>query len=721
MPTILELFSSKLIETPNGLSETAEKGVDSQKKTYKINNVATDGTDISGPIRAFNTLQLKDGKTARFTTDINNRPFSKIDTSNIFLKNTSFPLVNKLKSGRFAKKDNETFTEEELTGLRPLQLLSQPVLYGTDILKITAREARSTRKMKFGTYDYETAVQVAKTIQPTIYTPTGLFLNDEFRRGKVIQKPGLFSKLRGTPEQLLLQLALHPIDALKKLTSPKGITLNKTNTTSNTQIVVRNNNISKNGVPVELLRYSTLSFDTDNLTYTKQLKKDSNVELKDRNDLAGKLNEILNGKTITDENDPNFATQGYDKKILTGNGFIYDFDKGTLYKNEKSKYIGKVKLPSGGETSYKYTGAYGNGTDARGDKVFEKDLNIETYRGMQRGSDFLNSKTILDGSTDLDTTFNNKDFATLKFESVATGKRARFRATISGLTETFTPSWESNKFVGNPFNFYTYNSIERSVTFTFKVFSLNYDEHRTAWSRLSFLSSLVYPQSYINKNYVTPPFIKFTIGDMYKNKAAFIESLTYTVDDNTTWETGLKQSLVTDPTTKQTELITSERLVTSTDATIKSEGSYILPKIIEVAMTLKLVETPKEIYDLTNDKGVKVLYGFTDKEITDNVLSPIKDAPFGDVKTLENGSVQKVAGVENNSQNTAQTTNSGVSTNTSTGGTAIGTSTNSTTSGASSGGTALGTSNGSTTPKTPVTDPTDPFQQPGTSVTRTPI
>jgi Tfp pilus assembly major pilin PilA len=115
------------------------------------------------------------------------------------------------------------------------------------------------------------------------------------------------------------------------------------------------------------------------------------------------------------------------------------------------------------------------------------------------------------------------------------------------------------------------------------------------------------------------------------------------------------------------------------------------------------------------------LYGFTDKEITDNVLSPIKDAPFGDVKTLENGSVQKVAGVENNSQNTAQTTNSGVSTNTSTGGTAIGTSTNSTTSGASSGGTALGTSNGSTTPKTPVTDPTDPFQQPGTSVTRTPI
>jgi hypothetical protein len=257
MPTILELFSSKLIETPNGLSETAEKGVDSQKKTYKINNVATDGTDISGPIRAFNTLQLKDGKTARFTTDINNRAFSQIDTPNIFLKNTSFPLINKLKKTTFVQKDGESILEEELTGLRPLQLLSQPVLYGTDILKITAREARSTRKMKFGTYDYETAVQVAKTIQPTIYTPTGLFLNDEFRRGKVIQKPGLFSKLRGTPEQLLLQLALHPIDTLKKLTSPNGTKLNKTSKDANTEIIVKNSNTGNDGNPLELFKYNT--------------------------------------------------------------------------------------------------------------------------------------------------------------------------------------------------------------------------------------------------------------------------------------------------------------------------------------------------------------------------------------------------------------------------------------------------------------------------------
>lgn len=676
MPTILELFSSKQIETPNGLSETAEKSADSQKKSYTINNVATDGTDISGPIRAFNTLQLKDGKTAAFTTNVNNRPFSKIETKNIFLKNTSFPLVNKLKASKLAQKDGESFLEEELTGLRPLQLLSQPVLYGTDIVKITAKEAKSTEKMKLGTYDYETAVQVAKTIQPTIYTPTGLFLNDEFRKGKIIQKPKLFSKLRGTPEQLLLQLALHPIDALKKLTSPKGITPNKTNTTSNTQIVVRNNNFSKNGTPVELLRYLTLSFDTDDLKYTKQLKKDSNVELNDRNDLAGKLNEILNGKTITDENDPNFLTQGYDKKILTGNGFIYDFDKSSLTKREKSKYTGNIKTDGNGVVAYKYTSTLlENKTDARGNKVFSKDLSLEAYRGMNTFSDELNSKTILEPTDDVklanDKTLDDYDFAPLKFYSVATKKSVRFRATISGLSETFTPSWESNKFVGNPFSFYTYSGIERSVTFTFKVFSLNYEEHKAAWTRLSFLSSLVYPQSYVNLNYVTPPFIEFSLGDMYRNKPAFIESLTYTIDDNSPWETGLEQVNVAyeseDPTTPQVKDYYISALTQKRD----NKESYLLPKFIEVAMTLKLVETPGSTHGLTDsNKGVKVLYAMKEPNFVGNILSKLPVQEKGADKAIagatptstpsaSGGAGGAVTGapagpVENKSSNTAQ-------------------------------------------------------------------
>lgn len=642
MPTILELFRSKLIETPNGLSETAEKVGESQKKTYIINNVATDGTDISGPIRAFNTLQLKDGKTARFTTDINNRPFSQIDTPNIFLKKTSFPLANKLKqNGKLAKKDGESILEEELTGLRPLQLLSQPVLYGTDIVKMTLKEARSTRKMKLGTYPSTTGVDEAKVpsveansakmIQSKIYTPTGLFLNDEFRNGKVLGKPGLFSKLRGTPEQLLLKLALHPADTLKSLLSPNGTKLNTKKNDPNTKITVRNGNTGNDGNPLELFSYNTLTFDTGDDRYTKQLKEYSEEDT-DKNDLAGKL--------------ANMLLLGIE---LSSNGFISSNAAQTPFKRGKSKY--KKDNP--------YTQAYDDKKDARGDTVFKKDLSLEGYRGMQNDADFLNSKTILNEGDDAKIEAGPyKDLATLKFQSVATGQRVRFRATISGLTETFTPSWESNKFVGNSFNFYTYNSIERSVTFTFKIFSLNYEEHKRAWIRLSFLSSLVYPQSYINKNYVTPPFIKFTLGDMYKDKEAFIESLTYTIDDNTPWETGLAQTDIKYESGNTAEPSVREYYISATtDKRSETGTSYILPKIIEVAMTLKLVETPKAVYDVDGGKGSKVLYGFTDSNITNNILAALPEQKFGKDKKINNtdaagaGKGNLVAGSDNASQN----------------------------------------------------------------------
>lgn len=128
------------------------------------------------------------------------------------------------------------------------------------------------------------------------------------------------------------------------------------------------------------------------------------------------------------------------------------------------------------------------------------------------------------------------DVAPLKFKSIAGGKTVQFRPTISGLSETLSPSWDSNKFVGNPFSYHTYSGIERSISFNFKVFSLNLDEHKIAWDKLNFLTGLVYPQYYFDNSSVAPPFIQFTLGDLYKNKYSFIDSLSYTFDDTTPWE-----------------------------------------------------------------------------------------------------------------------------------------------------------------------------------------
>jgi hypothetical protein len=171
----------------------------------------------------------------------------------------------------------------------------------------------------------------------------------------------------------------------------------------------------------------------------------------------------------------------------------------------------------------------------------------------------------------------NLDFIPLKFYSVAKKSVVVFRATISGFSETLRPTWETGKFVGNPFNYYTYSGIERTATFKFKVYSLSASEHIAAWQRIKFLTSLVYPQGYYSAaKYVVPPFIKFTLGDLYNKKEGFIDSLTYTVDDNYSWETGFNAI----PGDSANGAIGQKDLT-----------NYKLPMIIDVDISIKFVES----------------------------------------------------------------------------------------------------------------------------------
>jgi hypothetical protein len=171
--------------------------------------------------------------------------------------------------------------------------------------------------------------------------------------------------------------------------------------------------------------------------------------------------------------------------------------------------------------------------------------------GMYPKSDKINALKVGEKSED-------GDFVALRFQAIG-GKVIQFRATLSGLSETLSPSWDSNKFVGSPFNYYTYSSIERSVSFNFKVYSLNEAEHQTAWQKLDTLTDMVYPLGFRTSGAVIPPLIYFTLGDMYKGKAGFIESLSYTIDDNYPWE-------------------------------VEKKG-MILPMIVDVAVSVKFIES----------------------------------------------------------------------------------------------------------------------------------
>lgn len=162
---------------------------------------------------------------------------------------------------------------------------------------------------------------------------------------------------------------------------------------------------------------------------------------------------------------------------------------------------------------------------------------------------------------------SDNDFVLLKFD------KTQFRATITGLTETFSPSWDSGKFIGNAYNYYTYGGIERSVSFNFKVFSLSCEEHNNVWNKIDALSKKVYPKGYAGYG-MKAPIIDFTLTDLYNTRKAFIESLSYTIDDNSPW------------------YISDEK------------GKMTLPMIVDVQINLKFIEytgSESDLYDFNNE------------------------------------------------------------------------------------------------------------------------
>lgn len=226
-------------------------------------------------------------------------------------------------------------------------------------------------------------------------------------------------------------------------------------------------------------------------------------------------------------------------------------------------------------------------------------------RGITSGADVLNLDNNIThvGTSAVDSSgisYDSKDFIPLKFYSTYSNTTIQFRCTVSELSETFTPAWDPHKAVGNPFTFYTYQGVERSLTFSFKVFSMNLLEHQHSWKRLDELANLTYPQAYKGlTGAVAPPLLKFTLGDMYKRRDCFIESLEFSVDTNTPWEIGMNQKLLG----SSIHPVIGGGYVKVIDPAVSADN-YKLPMIINVQVTLKFIEGRGVVH------SAQSLYGF---------------------------------------------------------------------------------------------------------------
>lgn len=164
---------------------------------------------------------------------------------------------------------------------------------------------------------------------------------------------------------------------------------------------------------------------------------------------------------------------------------------------------------------------------------------------------------------------------------------------VTGLSESFSPTWDGSQMIGNPFSQYTYSGISRSVDFSLKLYSMNSEEHKENWSKIENLGKLTYPLGFQGETgFVTPPVTTLTIGSLYKGKHGFISSLSYSVDDNTPWDLGFGSSVPSERLMELQDIPVNNVSDTNLDTAGKE---WKLPVIIDASISFTFIESRSDI------------------------------------------------------------------------------------------------------------------------------
>jgi len=223
-----------------------------------------------------------------------------------------------------------------------------------------------------------------------------------------------------------------------------------------------------------------------------------NVDVVDKQhhttDLAANVSKTLFGKT-----------PGYKEKVYGGE---YGFDEEFIKIDASKTGISRV-----------YTRGVSN-------------LLQVPYGGMSNH----NLRSTNDGHVDLP-----KDYIKFRIRDLVNGKWLVFPAHLGTITDTVTPSWTPERYIGRPDSVHVYTGTDRSIGFDFKVAALTRQEIPIIQEKMNYLVGLGYPSykklfSGDSENRPVAPYISLTIGDMFVDTPGFFSSITLTTEEGATWE-----------------------------------------------------------------------------------------------------------------------------------------------------------------------------------------
>ena len=125
-----------------------------------------------------------------------------------------------------------------------------------------------------------------------------------------------------------------------------------------------------------------------------------------------------------------------------------------------------------------------------------------------------------------------------------------FRAFLGGITDSYNASWNGFNYLGRGEQFYTYGGFTRTMSLGWTVAATSKEELFPMYSKLNYLASTLAP-NYSAKGYMRGNLAQLTIGGYVYEQPGIITSLTYDIQEDTSWEIGIDINGDTDYNTKQ--------------------------------------------------------------------------------------------------------------------------------------------------------------------------
>jgi len=140
----------------------------------------------------------------------------------------------------------------------------------------------------------------------------------------------------------------------------------------------------------------------------------------------------------------------------------------------------------------------------------------------------------------------NDDLIAFYFYDMINEKYIPFRASVTGINDSFQADWVNYKYIGRADKLYVYDGITRQLSFSFKVIANSIKELLPMWTRVNYLCGLTMPANYTSapsqgggseNQFIIPAFVLLTLGDIYKEQPIIINRVGLTIPEGASWET----------------------------------------------------------------------------------------------------------------------------------------------------------------------------------------